>query len=714
MPKRIWHDIYAKVFGLACTHMSKNKKKPLPNPPKSVVRPEVPAATPTSAKPVEKFASSTLPVTAKPESPDQLIRFDRKLKWFLGVSTGLFLLFTLARFHLISIPIWNTILPDGSDARRGLISGQPRPIRMDDYAVGTPWLMAQAYRNFPMVNENIGDKMSAALVAPSRHINELFKPDHYGYFLFDLETGYSWMYNFRIYYALVGAMLLFMLLTGNNFWLSFVGSVWLGFSTGTASWAFIPSPIIADVSFLFASMIYTLYSRKPVAILLWGLSSAYWLLAFILVLYPPYQVMFGYLLAVLFIGYIINHYKPDLLLDKWPLKALATVVALAVTGLVMYDFYTDMKPAIDAISNTVYPGKRSETGGTGFIANWFSEYFNWQVGDQKFPQKWLNYCELAHYITFTPIILPAMAYAFWQKQKIDWGLVLMAALVVAELLWITVGFPEWLAKATLWYVTPTRRAQIPFGITEVVFAVLFLSYVVRNPLPVKPVYTFIGAAAILAYMIYAGVVNVKDSDEFFRLGNLFVPIVFFTLLGSLMLPTWQPQWRDIWFGAGILLFLIPNYRLNPVSKGLSPISDNALYKAIQDIRKQEPNGKWVVFGSQYLTYLLTATGVDCLTGVKYTPPRSIYRALDPKDTRDSAYNRYAHTTYASFINGTDSVFIRNTYEDACLVALDPCSPKMKALNVRFYIFDKQPQPVEVRCMKLVQQLGSIQIYRRND
>ena len=154
--------------------------------------------------------------------------------------------------------------------------------------------------------------------------------------------------------------------------------------------------------------------------------------------------------------------------------------------------------------------------------------------------------------------------------------------------------------------------------------------------------------------------------------------------------------------------------MNPVSKGLSPITEHQLYQTVQSIHNQEPNAKWAVFGGQYVSYMVTATGVDLLSGVKYIPPRKVMNVLDPAMKRDSAYNRFAHTVYASYVDGRDSVIIQNTFEDGYTVAMDPCSPRLKQLNVKYIVFDHPTQPAETRCMKLVSTLGSLTIYRIND
>ena len=138
-----------------------------------------------------------------------------------------------------------------------------------------------------------------------------------------------------------------------------------------------------------------------------------------------------------------------------------------VAGGLSYLIDADIKPTLATITETVYPGKRSEVGGTGFIANWFSDYFSWYVSDTKFPKGWLNHCEQSHYLTFAPIIIPALALSFIKTRRIDWPLLLLTVYILFFYYYIEVGFPEWLARLTLINTSPTRRAQVPFGMANV-------------------------------------------------------------------------------------------------------------------------------------------------------------------------------------------------------------------------------------------------------
>lgn len=676
-----------------------------------------PVVNPPKAQPAARTQPNDAPKPAElvpTERPFELIRFDKRLKWFMGICVGLFVLLTLAKIHSISLPIWNQLMPDGTNPRRGLISGEPRRIRMDDYAVGTPWILSQANKGFPTENLTIGGEKAPILVAPTKHFSELFKPDHWGFFILDVERGYAWLYNFRAMFALIGAALMLLLLTRNNFWLSVFGSVWLFLSSGTQSWVYIPTPMIAAMGFLFVASVYLLYSQNTKAILGSAVALAWLLMNYVLILYPPYEVPLGYVLLFLLIGYLLNNFDLKRILSQWPVKAGGAVLAVALTGIAFFAFYSDVKPSLDAIVNTVYPGKRSELGGTGFVANWFSEYYSWLVADTRFPSNWLNSCELSHYITFAPIIIPCAVASFVMNRKIDWVVLLLSVFVIIGYLWIEVGFPAWLAKLTLWNMSPTRRTQIPFGIGNVLLTIAYLYYLTTIRIRTNALYTAIGGVAVLAFMIYAANLNVDDSAGYFKMSQLFLPILFFTGVGSLLLFTWALPYRNLLFGGAMILFLLPNLKMNPVAKGMTPITEHALYKTVQSIHEQEPNAKWAVFGGQFVSYLVTATGVDLISGVKYIPPRSVLKVLDPTMKRDSAYNRFAHTVYNSYIDGRDTVVIQNTFEDGYTVGMDPCSPRLKQLNVRYIVFDHTLNPAETRCMKLVSTLGSITIYRTND
>ena len=530
----------------------------------------------------------------------------------------------------------------------------------------------------------------------------------------DSERGYAWMYDISPFLFLVSGFLFFLLITANQYWLSLLGTITLFLSSGTVRWVFIPTASVTYCCLAFVAVVYVLYEQKSLRIALWALLLVWTVCAFALILYPPYQLPLAYLFILLLLGYLINNRQFLWPVPSMPIKLLALLGAAGLAGLVLAGFYTDVHETLTAVTKTVYPGQRSETGGTGFIANWYSEYYSWLFDDQKLPKSWLNICELSHYLNFAPVIIPLAIALFVLNRRIDWMLAAAVFFVGVMWVWMEIGFMPGLAKASLMSMVPTRRAQIPMGVGGILLLIIYLNTIRTTHVNVPVWVNALAVAGVVGFVGYTAYVNVNDSDGFIKPYQTFMPVVFFSLMNGLLLFTIPVRYRIGLFGVGMVLFLLPNLKANPLAKGLTPITENAFYKTVRQLVEQDPQARWMVNGSQYLSYMVTATGAKQITGVKYLPDRKrIFSVLDPAMKRDSAYNRYAHVTNQSYIDGRDSVIMVNQFEDGYVIAMDPCSPRMKQMNVKYQVFDHVAQPAEVRCMKSVATLGSLTIYQAN-
>jgi hypothetical protein len=716
--------------------MSKSsKKRPAPTgsvrnqPPAGPVKPAEtpvaarPAVLPRPAPPVAAVLPPAPVVTAAPapvaaDQPFELIRFDGQVKWFLGICATVFVLLVLAKINYSSIAIWNQILPDGADAKRGLVTGTPRQIRMDDWAGATPMTMSQVNNDFPLANQALGgEKPSLVCGVPNKHFSTIFRLENVGYLFLGLERGFAWEWNYFVFAGLISVFLLLLALTRNQFWLSVLGAFWVVLSPGIAWWSMVNLGFVYSGCLLLLASLAVFYARS-VKTLLWAGPVYVWALgSFALFMYPPYLVPFGYLLILMLAGFIWRHNDRALLFSNLWLKLGTFALAAAVTGALLFAYYTDAKDTLEVMSGTVYPGQRSEVGGTGFVANWLSEYFSgWLLTDQRIPPKWMNICELSHFVTLTPVIAVCLGVYFVKTRRVDPMLTMMIVYVAVLMIWMQLGFPKWLAKATLIDMSPTRRTQVPLGLANVFIAILYLAYIRGRKIDLGAAVSALLWAGVVAFMIYAAWLNVTDSDGFYKAHQLFVPVLFFIGLNGLLLPSVRFRGKEIVVAAGLVAFSLPSLKINPIGKGMAPITENAFYRKVDELHKQDPKARWAVFGSQYLTYMVTATGANQLSGMKYMPDYPSMKVLDPAMKRDSAYNRFAHVVYASYIDPAhpDSVIIFNQFEDAYTVAMDGCSPRFKTLNTKYIVFDKEPQPVEVRCMNKLADLGSIKIYKRND
>jgi len=206
----------------------------------------------------------------------------------------------------------------------------------------------------------------------------------------------------------------------------------------------------------------------------------------------------------------------------------------------------------------------------------------------------------------------------------------------------------------------------------------------------------------------------KESDLFFTTTQFLIATSIFTVLIWLMLFYQWNKFFRIAFISGTLLFLSPNISINPLSYGLGPYIDNEFYKTVQKINASDPNAQWAVFGQFVYANYLKAAGIRCFNGVQFAPPLKKLEILDPTKKYMDIYNRYAHITFASFINGTDSLEFQLRQADSYAINLDPCTPRLHQLGIKYIVFTYQPNPVEIECMTQVAVTSGFAIYKRND
>ena len=666
----------------------------------------------------EEFTSFDTSISIDNDTPEpfKLIHFDRKLNIFLGLCVIMFLILSLLKIHGSSVAAWNDRIPEGSTSTKNIIAGTPKVIRMDEYAVQTPFTLSQVEKNFPIKNESIGGENAPLMsFVPVRHFITLFRPNFWGYFFLSTEQGFAWAWNFKAFGILIAMTLMFMLLTGNNFWLSIFGAVWLLYSSGTQWWysTSLPDSIFSS-AILFICGVYLIFSKNYLSLFISTFCFILFGVYYAGMLYPPYQLPLAYFIIFLLLGYVIQNYNKELIFSKLYLKLVLGTTALAGLAIIIFIFYSDAKPTVEAMMNTAYPGKRFDLGGAGFTSNMFSEYYHLFINNESFPQIWVNICEMSHYLNFAPVIIGCSIWYYVSTHKINYLIAIPSIFIIFLLIWIKNGFPEILAKLTLMSISPPKRTQIPFGIANVILAVIYVGQLKKMRIENLSISkTLIAVFIIIFFVAITAATNDSSSNHFFKTPQLVIGVLLFSLANILLLFPIQFKFREITFMSIIIISLIPNFMVNPIAKGLSPITEHNIHLKVKEIAQKDPKKRWLVMGNQFLGYMAQTAGVDVLGGVKYIPDLKVMKVIDGKYHRDSVYNRYAHTVYSSFIDGKDSTIVALNFEDGYSIGLDGCSPRLKQLNVKYVLFEKQPQQVEVRCMKKIVDEG-FQIYEIND
>ncbi|MDX2188976.1 MAG: hypothetical protein SFY32_03860 [Bacteroidota bacterium] len=652
---------------------------------------------------------------AKPELKGNLIIFDRKVKIFISVCFIAFFICVLFKLHGSSIGIWDSITGNTSLKNKSVILGTPKSIRSDEWLVQTPFLISQFNRKFSNENESWGAYNSpVAMGGPANDLTSHIKLNYLGFYLFNIEYGYSFYWNFKIYFLLISSFLLFMLLTKNNFWLSIFGSFWLYLSSGVQWWFSTSLPeMLISLCIITTSLLYLSYAKNLFHIIISSVSILLFSWVLVFHIYPPFQLLTFYTIVVLFLVLLLMYWDKILFRKNIYLKICICLVILSIDILLIYFFYIDTKQTIEIVQQTIYPGQRLVDHANFTWSRFFVNFFDVFLNETKFPNLnvWYNICESSGFLMLFPFIIPAIVFQQIRKKAIDYTYTIILSLIFLLTFSCFVELPDFLYKITLLSMISSVRCHLFVGFLSLVLTIYFLNDISKNSkfTNLERVIT-ISIAALIYLSIY---LNIKEILDQYITGNQFIiALILILILTSLTL--FNFKFRELVFVGIIILFLSSNLLVNPITKGLGPILNNPLYKQVKNLNNQ--NSKWVVFGQMTFSNFIKTTGAKVISGVNYTPEKEKLDILDSKNQFQHIHNRYAHISFYPFINGTDSVafvYDGNKFTDSYTIAMDPCSPKLKALGVQYYFFTYQPQPAEVRCLDLVDQ-NPFPIYKLKD
>ena len=645
----------------------------------------------------------------------ELIRFDRKVNIYVGFCLFFFFLFVALKLHNSSIPLWNANIKDGGNQDRGLIAGRPIPIRSDEWLVVSSFILAQEQDHYPVSNEALGYGKTPLLMGlPTNNILSKLRPNLWGYYLLDNERAFSWQWNFKTFPFLIVSFLFLMLFTKNNFLISIFGSAWLFLSSAIQWWS-INTELFTLGLLIVISAIYILYSNKIHLIILNGIIFFISCYAFAMTLYPPYQVPLAYFLLALFLGFVISRRNFEIIFEKKFVKLSVFACCIILLSLIFYKFYKECKDTIEVVSSTVYPGARTDQGGGFPFANMFRDNFSWFLTDSFFPPKWGNICELSSFLMLSPIVTVLILFSYLKTGKINSLFIPLLVFNVIICLWLFKGFSPFLAKLTLLRISPTPRTFFIFGFSNVVFTLLYLGQYKKgeNGVTINTNKALTFAAIFLIAFAINHSVN-KQADRYFSINQIINATIIFATLNWLVLYYKESKVFQYLFIACCSFFVASNVFINPLSKGLSPFLDNRVYYTVSRINDKDPNAGWMVFGNMLAADLVKATGANCFNGVQFAPPLEKLHILDPSGKGNDIYNRYAHITVDPLTEGEDSVNFSLLAPDQYELKIDPCSPRLKQIGIKYFMFSYKPPEEQVGCMLPVKDTCGFFIYKRKD
>ena len=522
----------------------------------------------------------------------------------------------------------------------GVIFGNSRPIRSDEWVVLTPFMLSQ-YENhsgkFPYFSDTIrGDKTDVFMVygLPVMDISILFRFFQIGFLFLPPAKGLSFFWMGRIIALFLVSFEIMKLITNKNNKLSLFGAILITFAP-TIHWWFAVNWIAELIIFPFLSVILlNLYMKEKNFIyrslyiigifLCWG--------NLLFSLYPAWQVPFGYLLFSLYIWTIIENWKTfDIKTRKkdFIIWALFFIIFILLVGRI----FLKSKETIDIVRNTAYPGSRFETGGKILL-----ELFRWAINlftPYNEHNIILNTCELSSTIDFFPIPYIFAAYLIFKQKIRDKFLIILSICSLFIFMYMIVGFPNFLSTISLLSNSPSWRIVQVFGVINIF--ILIRALYLYNP-NLKMNISIILSVLFSLLIIFT---SYKYQNKY--LTPLMIMILFISLFIICLsfLQYNKDIFRKIFMFSSSLFLIMSSIYINPVQKGLGVIYDSNLYKSIKEISSKDNDGLWITcFGASSSVAIIS--GAPTINSVNTYPNLNRWEILDPELKYKDIYNRYAY------------------------------------------------------------------------
>ena len=579
------------------------------------------------------------------------------------IAVGLLIISVLLSLSGSSIGMWGKSLPEGSTS--GLLMGTPRSFRTDEWALFTPMVFAQfldpqgTLPYFGEVFRGIATDMYIIYGQPVWDVAMIFRPFQWGYLLLGLERGLAFFWASRLIVLFMATFELGMLLTEKSKSLSVSLAAMVSFAPVVQWWFSINSfvEMIVFTEIIVLSLL-KFFNTKNVAIkcglcLLLVISTG----GFALTLYPAWEMPMAWLVFFLVIG-IFLHNRENL---HFECKKDAPILCAGVIALLagMVHIYLKSEDTISAVINTAYPGQRVGTGGGGLLMSlrYPVSYFLPYIRDAQTLSTGVQDSATMFFDLFPLGIMLALWVIL--KQRVH-DSILISLLIPTTIigLYCFVGFPEWLATATLLGHSITSRALVVFSLLNLL--ILFRTVPLLKALrPTKAALVATAVTGIVILGVYYCEPKFLDWTKLLFLAVVLMIGIYGFLRCNIKL--------IVVFSC--LTALICGFAVNPLQRGISVVADNKLIQEVRSIVKNDPNAKWFnAVGWQ--SNVTTLAGAKTINATNTYPNTELWKVLDLDSSHQETWNRYAHihatvdkkqTTYK--LNGQDLIQLNISLRD---------------------------------------------------
>jgi hypothetical protein len=586
----------------------------------------------------------------------------------------------------------------GPESDGGRVAGRARNLRTDEWWVRTPLVARQVTLGLPEHEEiGVGEHdMAVEYDIPTRGWATLLRPHTVPYHVFGIERAHAfewWMLFFALpalgIYALalqLGVRVLTAALVALIVALSPFVQWWTGPWTVTIAYATLAA----------AAAVAAARARSPIPRIVLAVMAGWLGACLVIVLYPPTVVPTALLVGAAAVAAIVPSLPPREQRRSWCLRLVVVLgVACAVGGALVLAFFVAHRGALDALANTVYPGRRRLAGGTGDLGVLFGAPFDLIESTRSAVVVAVNGINQSE-ASASLFTIPAVAVAlFADRARLPWQpwrsrLPLLAVLGASAVLlaWYILPIPEGVGRLILFDRVRPDRLQLPLAIASALALGLYFDERRRSARRrYAPIVA--GSLAFAVPTLWAGL-RLRIDGELAPRWQVLLLIAASTIGIALALGG-----ARIGLLLLVALFAASAAAINPLQHGLHALLESPAARLGRELRARPDTGAVVEFWGGDINPRggLTVSGVPLVSGINVYPNVSAWRILDPNDTYRRAWDSYNNAVWDPGAPGSAPEITGEG--DTIHLSVDPCDPRLAKLNVRTIV---SPSPLTDSCL----------------
>ena len=554
-------------------------------------------------------------------------------KYRFWIAVALFVFCVLNCFSLSSVGMYNSYIQPNEVSQFGMpIFGTPRGTRSDEWLVNITRMMAGWYEGFGTTNDIVRGTMTSGMSATGGLMFDyaaLRMPSQWGYYLFGPSYGVSFYWSFEMIFGALIIFEFFMIVTKKKPLYALLGCALVWFSSFNMWWsiATLMMAAFAIMVFFYYMIIAEGWKRR----LLFGTLLAIAGAEFCTTLYPAWQVPLGWLIVAFIVWILIQNKQWKKY--RWTDWAVIVLDIVFMTSIILRFLHVDAD-YMQAVTSTVYPGKRISYGGNeiGSLFGYIQEFIMpiYETGNASDAGTFFGVFPLGFILSIYVLIKQK------GKNTLLWCLLIPATIYF---FYCTVSLPSFVAEMFLLTNSIPLRLVGILGICLSILTVVSFAEMDAD-ISMKPIWAALIALGCLV-PVYFHDNTVYDSKKIALLAIL-VGIGTAIVIYMLLTKHKEAVRKGIIVGMSVIL-MIDGMLVNPITVGLDAITEKPLYHEVRKIIEgTSEQTLWIGNRTLILGDYLIACGAPTLNSTNYVPNKELWKILDPKNEKEDVWNRYAH------------------------------------------------------------------------